>query len=65
MNEKDTGHEHTGIRAELKVLFREPPLLISILAVFLLFAVFIIYPFVKILWVPSAVDWMRLSLIHI
>lgn len=59
MNEKDTGHEHTGIRSELKVLFREPPLLISILAVFLLFAVFIIYPFVKILWVPSAADWMR------
>ena len=45
MNEKAAGHEHTGLGAELKVLLREPPLLISILAVFLLVAVFIIYPF--------------------
>ena len=59
MNEKTAGHEHTGLGAELKVLLREPPLLISILAVFLLFAVFIIYPFAKILLVPTAADWMR------
>ena len=45
MNEKESGREHTGIAAEMKVLLREPPLLIGILAVFLLFAVFIIYPF--------------------
>lgn len=44
MNEKESGCEHTGIAAEMKVLLREPPLLIGILAVFLLFAVFIIYP---------------------
>lgn len=53
MNEKDTGHEHTGLGMELKLLLREPPLLISIAAVFLLFGVFIIYPFVKILLVPT------------
>ena len=49
MSEKDIGHEHTGGMAEFKALLREPPLLISISVVFLLFAVFIIYPFVKIL----------------
>lgn len=59
MNDKKAGQEHTGIGAELKVLLREPPLLISICLVFLLFAVFIIYPFAKILWVPTADDWMR------
>lgn len=59
MNDRDTGHEHTGLGAEMKVLLREPPLLISIAAVFLLFAVFIIYPFVKILLVPSEADWIR------
>ena len=36
MNEKESGREHTGIAAEMKVLLREPPLLIGILAVFLL-----------------------------
>ena len=25
MNEKDTGHEHTGLGMELKLLLREPP----------------------------------------
>ncbi|WP_297017658.1 iron ABC transporter permease [uncultured Dialister sp.] len=59
MNDRDTGHEHTGLGAEMKVLLRQPPLLISIAAVFLLFAVFIIYPFVKILLVPSEADWIR------
>lgn len=59
MNDKKAGQEHTGIGAELKVLLREPPLLISICLVFLLFAVFIIYPFAKILWVPTADDWVR------
>ena len=59
MNEKDTGHEHTGLGMELKLLLREPPLLISIAAVFLLFGVFIIYPFVKILLVPTEADWIR------
>ena len=59
MNEKESGREHTGIAAEMKALLREPPLLIGILAVFLLFAVFIIYPFVKILLVPTSADWMR------
>lgn len=44
---------------ELKLLLREPPLLISIAAVFLLFGVFIIYPFVKILLVPTEADWIR------
>ena len=40
MSEKDIGHEHTGGMAEFKALLREPPLLISISVVFLLFAVF-------------------------
>ena len=26
MNEKESGREHTGIAAEMKVLLREPPL---------------------------------------
>jgi iron(III) transport system permease protein len=43
MSEKDIGHEHTGGMAEFKALLREPPLLISISVVFLLFAVFIIW----------------------
>ena len=59
MSEKDIGHEHTGGMAEFKALLREPPLLISISVVFLLFAVFIIYPFVKILLVPDGSDWIR------
>ena len=59
MSEKDIGHEHTGGMAEFKALLREPPLLISISVVFLLFAVFIIYPFVKILLVPDVSDWIR------
>lgn len=64
MNEKESGREHTGIAAEMKVLLREPPLLIGILAVFLLFAVFIIYPFVKILLVPTSADWIAPSRIR-
>ena len=58
MSEKTTtGREQTGWRSELKVLLREPPLLISIIVVFALFGVFIIYPFVKLLFIPSAEDW--------
>lgn len=56
---ENTGREHTGWAAEMKVLLREPPLLIGIAVVFLLFALFIIYPFVKILLVPSQADWVR------
>lgn len=59
MNEQHTGHEHTGWQAEMKVLLREPPLLISITVLFLLFGLFIIYPFIKILMVPDAEHWMR------
>lgn len=59
MKEKNTGHEQTGWQTELKLLLREPPLLASILVVFALFGVFIIYPFIKILLVPSAADWTR------
>lgn len=59
MNEQHTGHEHTGWQAEMKVLLREPPLLISITILFLLFGLFIIYPFIKILMVPDAEHWMR------
>lgn len=43
MSEKDIGHEHTGGMAEFKALLREPPLLISISVVFLLFAVCCFY----------------------
>lgn len=59
MKELDTGREHTGWRAEMKVLLREPPLLASIAVLFLLFGLFIIYPFVKILLVPDAEHWTR------
>ncbi len=59
MTMKDMGYEHTGWRMELKLLLREPPLLISILVVFALFGIFIIYPFCKLLWVPTAADWVR------
>lgn len=51
--------ERTGIVQELKLLLREPPLLISIMLVFALFAVFIVYPFFKILAVPNASDWVQ------
>lgn len=59
MNAKRVGYEQDGWQSEMKVLLREPPLLISIIVVFLLFAIFIIYPFVKILLVPSGADWSR------
>ena len=32
MEEKTSGYERTGMGAELKLLLREPPLLLSILA---------------------------------
>ena len=56
MNEKESGREHTGIAAEMKVLLREPPLLIGILAVFLLFAVVIIYHIVKIPFILKSAE---------
>lgn len=59
MSEIDTGHEQTGWRSELKLLFREPPLLISILVVFALFGFFILYPFFKLLLVPTGADWIK------
>lgn len=58
MAQNSRGQERSGIVQELKLLFREPPLLISIALVFLLFGVFIIYPFAKILLVPSAEHWV-------
>ena len=59
MKETAIGHERTGWRRELKLLLREPPLLLSILVVFGFFALFIIYPFIKLLWVPTAADWVK------
>src|SRR5574344_2614349 len=59
MSEIDTGHEQTGWRSELKLLLREPPLLISIVVIFAIFGFFIIYPFFKLLLVPTAADWMK------
>lgn len=59
MNETAMGHEQTGWASEIKLLLREPPLLIGILAVFSLFALFILYPFFKLLLVPSAADWAK------
>ena len=53
------GHEKTGWRSELKVLFREPPLLISIIIIFAFFGLFILFPFFKLLFIPTATDWMR------
>lgn len=57
MAQTSIGHERTGMLQEFKLLLREPPLLISIVLVFALFALFIIYPFVKIMLVPTADDW--------
>lgn len=59
MSNQAVGYEKTGFKSEMKLLLREPPLLISIGVVFLLFAIFIIYPFFKILLVPEAADWER------
>jgi iron(III) transport system permease protein len=38
---------------------REPPLLLSIIVVFALFALFILYPFIKLLLEPTAADWTK------
>ncbi len=43
MNEKESGREHTGIAAELDSAFREPPLPIGILAVFLLVLPYLLF----------------------
>ena len=43
MNEKDTGHEHTGLGMELKLLLREPPLLISIYTGIWTYPLFFLY----------------------
>lgn len=59
MKEIAAGHEHTGWKAEMKVLLREPPLLAGIVVLFLLFGLFILYPLAKILLVPDASDWER------
>ena len=59
MKDQSVGHEHKGWSTELKLLLREPPLLASILVLFLLFGLFIIYPFVKILLVPDSAHWIR------
>lgn len=43
--------------AELRTLRGEPQLLAVILLIFALFAVFVLYPFARLLLVPTAEDW--------
>lgn len=59
MQEGTVGREQSGWAFELRTLRREPQLLLAIVLVFALFGVFIIYPFVKLLLVPSAADWQH------
>lgn len=54
---ESVSREKSGWTAELKVLTREPQILLVIGILFVLFACFIIYPFIKIILVPSASDW--------
>ena len=49
--------EQTGWAAELRALRREPQLLAAIAILFALFAVFVIYPFVRLICVPTMEDW--------
>jgi len=51
--------EKKGLKVEIKNVLREPPLLITLILLALLFALFIIYPFVKILLIPKGSDWLR------
>lgn len=44
---------------ELKLIFREPPLAAALLLVIGLFGLFILYPLVKIILIPSVEDWSR------
>ena len=57
MQAASVGHEQTGWASEIRALRREPQLLLAIGLLFLMFAVFIIYPFIKLILVPSAADW--------
>ena len=57
MQATSAGHEQTGWTSEIRALRREPQLLLAIGLLFLMFAVFIIYPFIKLILVPSASDW--------
>lgn len=49
--------EKTGWAAEMRALRGEPQLLATIAVLFALFAVFVLYPFVRLLLVPTAEDW--------
>jgi iron(III) transport system permease protein len=51
--------EKKGFKVEIRNVFREPALLITLIILALLFAVFIIYPFIKILLIPKGSDWLR------
>lgn len=57
MPEAPLTHERTGWAAEIKELRREPQLLAAISLLFALFALFIVYPFVRLLLVPTMEDW--------
>ena len=57
MQAASAGREQTGWASEIRALRREPQLLLAIGLLFLMFAVFIIYPFIKLILVPSALDW--------
>lgn len=57
--EQSVGRERTGMWQELKLLLREPPLLIGIIVVFAIFGLFIVYPFAKIMLVPTGADWAQ------
>lgn len=57
MQAASAGREQTGWASEIRALRREPQLLLAIGLLFLMFAVFIIYPFIKLIMVPSVLDW--------
>ncbi|MCY6485835.1 iron ABC transporter permease [Clostridium aestuarii] len=51
--------EKTGLKFDLKNVLKEPPLLISLLILTLMFIVFTIYPFAKVLSIPDKAEWIR------
>lgn len=51
--------EKKGLKYEIKNVLKEPPLLIALLALALMFIIFTIYPFVKVLLIPGKAEWVR------
>lgn len=57
--EKTVLKEKKGLHMEIKNVLKEPPLLITLLLLVVMFAIFIIYPFARILLIPNGSDWLR------